>query len=181
MTEDTARRGALAAGPPGDTGPSPGDPATPPEHSLGFLLPRVAHSLDRAFEEMLAAYDIRGSHLGVLSTLRAYGPLAQQRIAAYLGLERQTLVNVADDLERRGLVERHPHPRDRRLQVLRLTAAGRAFHDRVDAAAEAHQHRVYGALSEVEQETLGRILRKLAPSGHFEALFTTPRRDDEKE
>lgn len=156
-------------------GERPSDPATPPDHSLGFLLPRVAHSLDRAFEEMLAAHGLRGAHLGVLSTLRAYGPLPQRRIAEYLGLERQTLVNVTDDLERLGAVERRPWPDDRRAQALHLTGAGRALHDRADAAAEAHQRRVYSALSAEERTTLGRLLRKLAPGGHFASLFAAPR------
>jgi len=159
-------------------GEGPSDPATPPDHSLGFLLPRVAHSLDRAFEEMLAAYGLRGTHLGVLSTLRAYGPLPQRRIAEYLGLERQTLVNVTDDLERLGAVERRPWPDDRRAQALHLTAAGRDLQGRADTAAEAHQRRVYGVLSAEERATLGGLLRKLAPGGHFAALFAAPRPGD---
>lgn len=160
--EDTARHAGSS------------DPATPPDHSLGFLLPRVAHSLDRAFEEMLTAYDLRGAHLGVLSTLRAYGPLPQRRIAEYLGLERQTLVNVTDDLERLEAVERRPWPDDRRAQALHLTTVGRDLHDRADAAAEEHQRRVYGVLTADERATLARLLRKLAPGGHFASLFSPP-------
>ena len=147
------------------------DPTQPPHKNLGYLLPQVAHSLLRDFDAMLASYDIRSSHLGVLSTLRSFGPLSQRLIARYLGLERQTLVNVTDELEKRGLVERRPHPADRRKYLLHLTSNGEAFHTQVDAAAALHQQRVFGVLSLQEQQWLFLILQKLAPSGHFRTLF----------
>ena len=150
------------------------DPTQPPHKNLGYLLPQVAHSLLRDFDTMLAAYNIRSSHLGVLSTIRSFGPLSQRRIARYLGLERQTLVNVTDELEKRGLLERCPHPTDRRQYLLRLTQAGEDFQTQVDAAAARHEQDVFGILSEEEQRMLFLILLKLAPSGHFDTLFAEP-------
>ncbi len=152
--------------------PNSHDPKQPPHKNLGFLLPQVAHSLLRDFDTMLATYGIRSSHLGVLSTLRSFGPLSQRRIARYLGLERQTLVNVTDELEKRGLLERQPHPADRRQYLLHLTPDGEAFHTQVDTAATMHQQRVFGSLSQEEQQWLFLILQKLAPSGHFNTLFS---------
>ena len=149
----------------------------PPAHSLGFLLPRVAHSLDRDFEQMLAGFEIRSTHLGVLSTLRAYEPLSQRQVANYLGLERQTMVNIVDDLERRKLVQRGNSPTDRRVQLLQLTAEGRIFQERVDQAAEQHEQQVFGVLSAAEQETLAELLLKLSRVGYFEALLAPPNPD----
>lgn len=148
------------------------DPKQPPHRNLGYLLPQVAHSLLRDFDTMLATYTIRSSHLGVLSTIRALGPLSQRRIARYLGLERQTLVNITDELERRGFLERHPNPTDRREQLLHLTPEGEAFHTEVDTAAYQHQQQVFGVLSREEQQMLYLVLLKLAPTGHFTTLFT---------
>ena len=150
------------------------DPTQPPHRNLGYLLPQVAHSLLRDFDTMLSTHGIRSSHLGVLSTLRSFGPLSQRRIAHYLGLERQTLVNVTDELEKRGLLERRPHPADRRQYLLHLTPAGEAFHTQVDTAASLHQQQIFGILSQQEQQWLFLILLKLAPGGHFNTLFTEP-------
>ena len=150
------------------------NPEQPPHRNLGYLLPRVAHSLLRDFDSMLAAYGIRSSHLGVLSTIRSFGPLSQRSIARYLGLERQTLVNVTDELEQRGFLERRPHATDRRQYLLHLTQEGEAFHTQVDAAASRHQQHVFGTLSYEEQHLLSLVLRKLAPTGHFDTLFTEP-------
>ena len=40
---------------------------------------------------------------------------------------------IVDDLEERGLVQRKPHPEDRRAKLVHLTAAGRAAATRADA------------------------------------------------
>jgi DNA-binding MarR family transcriptional regulator len=150
------------------------DPQQPPHMNLGYLLPQVAHSLLREFDAMLTTYNIRSTHLGVLSTLRSFGPLSQRRIARYLGLERQTLVNITDELEQRGFLVRKPHLADRRQQLLYLTQAGEVFHSEVDAAAHNHQQEVFGVLSNEEQRILYLVLSKLAPVGHFTTLFTSP-------
>jgi DNA-binding MarR family transcriptional regulator len=42
-----------------------------------------------------------------------------------LGLGRTAMTAVVDRLERRGWVERKPHPKDRRVALLELTDSGR--------------------------------------------------------
>jgi DNA-binding MarR family transcriptional regulator len=61
----------------------------------------------------------------------ATGPARLSELAAELGSDRPYLSLVVDDLEKRGLVERHQHPTDRRCKIVSATADGR------DAAARA--------------------------------------------
>ena len=52
-------------------------------------------------------------------------PLTMRELAAAIAIDAPYATVVVDDLERRGLVRRSPHPDDRRVKVVTLTAAGR--------------------------------------------------------
>jgi DNA-binding MarR family transcriptional regulator len=54
-------------------------------------------------------------------------------LAAALGIDAPYATLVVDELERQGLVERRPHPTDRRMKLVAATARGSAI------AAEAEE------------------------------------------
>jgi DNA-binding MarR family transcriptional regulator len=60
-------------------------------------------------------------------------PLTLSALAAQLTADPPYVTLMVDDLEERGLVERRPHPGDRRAKLVSLTPAGRA------AVAQAEQ------------------------------------------
>jgi len=51
-------------------------------------------------------------------------PVRMGDLAEHLGWDASYVTNVADVLEERGFAERRPHPSDRRVKTLVLTAAG---------------------------------------------------------
>ena len=53
-------------------------------------------------------------------------PLTQRALAEALTTDKAYTTVIVDDLERRGLITRSPHPRDRRAKVVALTDEGRA-------------------------------------------------------
>jgi MarR family transcriptional regulator, organic hydroperoxide resistance regulator len=57
--------------------------------------------------------------------------ISQKELAARLRCNPSTVVDPTDRLEERGLVERRPHPTDRRVNVLTVTARGRVVRDRL--------------------------------------------------
>jgi DNA-binding MarR family transcriptional regulator len=59
------------------------------------------------------------------------GPLTLRDIAEFTGVDAPYATLIVDSLEARGLVERTPHPGDRRCKLVILTPAGR------EAAAHA--------------------------------------------
>ncbi|MBY8877732.1 MarR family winged helix-turn-helix transcriptional regulator [Actinacidiphila acidipaludis] len=60
-------------------------------------------------------------------------PSRMSELAAELGSDRPYLTVVVDDLAKRGLVERHPHPTDRRCKIVTATPEGAAAAARADA------------------------------------------------
>lgn len=53
-------------------------------------------------------------------------PLTMRALASKLKVDPPNVTPIVDDLEQRGLVERRPHPDDRRAKLVALTPAGRA-------------------------------------------------------
>jgi len=76
-----------------------------------------------------------------------------------LGVTRPNVTKLVDGLERAGLVERLPHPADRRMVQAHLTLAGREL---VDAALPGRTERIerlWDALHDEELATLVELLQ----------------------
>jgi DNA-binding MarR family transcriptional regulator len=88
--------------------------------SLGFLITRAHARMHRAFSEALVPLGILPPHFGLLTTIRTLGPVPQAEIGRRLGVSGASVVQMVDDLEERGLVERRRLEWDRRTQVVHL-------------------------------------------------------------
>jgi DNA-binding MarR family transcriptional regulator len=89
-------------------------------HSIGFLVTRLHMPMRTEFSKALAPIGIEPPHVGVLTLLRATGPVSQSELARNFALSGAHMVQLVDELEERGLVERRRLPADRRAQVLHL-------------------------------------------------------------
>jgi MarR family transcriptional regulator, organic hydroperoxide resistance regulator len=70
------------------------------------------------------AFDLSPSQCHVLHLIEPGRPLPMGRLASTLSCDASNVTGLVDRLESRGLVERRPSPRDRRVKVLQLTPAG---------------------------------------------------------
>ncbi|WP_232666466.1 MarR family winged helix-turn-helix transcriptional regulator [Pseudonocardia sp. TRM90224] len=86
------------------------------------------------------------------------GPLTMRELAERMSCEPSNATFVVDKLEALGLIERHPHPTDRRAKRLVLTAAGTA--QREQLLALLVQDSPLAALSAAEQGTLHALLQR---------------------
>jgi len=70
-----------------------------------------------------------GLSFGRMKALRriARRPMPMRELAALLGVDPPNLTSVVDELERSGLVERQPHPTDRRVKLVVATPEGQAL------------------------------------------------------
>ena len=93
--------------------------------TLGFLLHEVARLLRKRFEQVSRESGLIRSQWQALAYLAQHEGINQSGLAEFLDLEPITLSRILDKLEAGGLIERHPHPSDRRVWILRLAPAGR--------------------------------------------------------
>jgi DNA-binding MarR family transcriptional regulator len=113
--------------------------------------------LDR--QRKVAVADALGlSWTRVLALRRlAAGPLTQRELADRLSADQPYVTLMVDDLEKQGLVERNPHPSDRRAKLVELTASGRAAAKRAAAILDEPP----AELQDVPDADLEAVLRVL--------------------
>jgi DNA-binding MarR family transcriptional regulator len=87
---------------------------------IGFLVTRLHLPMRADFTAALAPLGIEPPHVGVLTALEATGPISQSELARIFAVSGAHMVQLVDELEERGLVERRRLPSDRRTQVLHL-------------------------------------------------------------
>ncbi|QCX79544.1 putative HTH-type transcriptional regulator YusO [Streptomyces sp. YIM 121038] len=86
------------------------------------------------------------------------GPLTLRELAQRMSCEPSNATFVSDRLEEQGLVERRPHPSDRRAKQLVLTPRGTALRERLMASLSKESP--LSALSDREQDTLHELLTR---------------------
>ena len=116
---------------------------------------------------LFARFGLQAGEFDVLATLRRSGsPYALTPTALYEAtmVTSGAMTNRLDRLETSGLIQRGPHPNDRRGIVVRLTEKGLALIDEAVTAHVANEHEILAGLTRTEQETLSRLLEKLIGS-----------------
>lgn len=90
------------------------------------------------------------------------------------------MTSLLDTLEGRGLVERHPHPRDRRKVLIHLTDEARSIVDQMLPAVHGASREAFAPLSEDDREQLITLLTvaraRVADLAHQPPAPTEPRR-----
>jgi MarR family transcriptional regulator, transcriptional regulator for hemolysin len=97
----------------------------PNSPTMGFLLHDVARLLRKRFEQHARGSGLTRSQWQVLAYLAQNEGIHQSGLAELLDVEPITLCRLVDKLQALGLVERRPHPSDRRVWLLSLTPAAR--------------------------------------------------------
>jgi DNA-binding MarR family transcriptional regulator len=103
-----------------------------------------------------------GLSFGKIRALRriARRPMPMSELAALLTVDPPNLTPIVDDLEHAGLVERQPHPTDRRVKLVVATPEGATLARRADEIL-ARPPTSLRELPAADLESLERILAKL--------------------
>jgi DNA-binding MarR family transcriptional regulator len=128
---------------------------------LAELFWGVARQLRHRTRESLLPWDITPSQSRALSVLMRHHPQRASELAVHLHIAPRSATEVIDDLQERGLIERHPDPADRRATLVTLTEAGVSAGEAIHAARQAEAERFFGSLNATDRADLSRILRKL--------------------
>ena len=137
-------------------------PSTVLADNLGFLLGQ-AHERHRALAaDLLVRLGLAPKEYGALSVLVAEGPLTQQELSRRTGIDRTTMVALADALEEKGFAVRERNPADRRAYALRVTTQGRRTLTRATRAIERAETEFLAPLPERQRAQLKSMLRRLA-------------------
>ncbi|MBV9850564.1 MAG: MarR family transcriptional regulator [Armatimonadetes bacterium] len=143
--------------------PDPPPASLPPSLSVwtGYLFSRVAQRCQERFDTLMEPCGVRARHFRVLAVLGEGESLSQAEIGERLGIDRNTMVLLLDDLEGRGLIMRRRAPEDRRAHRVGLTDAGREILARGMEMARRTSEEVFAPLSPDERAQLHALIRRL--------------------
>lgn len=131
------------------------------ETLLGYNARRTALAVIGVFLQRMAPFGLRPVDFSVL-TLIAHNPgITSRQLCAALDILPPNLVGMIKSLDKRGLIERRPHPTDRRAQGLHLSPAGKKLQKEAQSTATQLESDVASRLSAQELDTLKDLLRKV--------------------
>jgi DNA-binding MarR family transcriptional regulator len=120
--------------------------------------------------QIAAEFRLSPPQVHALRVLSPEQPLPLGRLACALGCDASNVTGIVDRLERRGLIERRPSQRDRRVKVLVITAEGAQVRRQLMLRL-GEPPQAIAALSPADQKRLAGILRRalsraaVAPAG----------------
>lgn len=136
-------------------------PSIPLTDRLALLLSQLGYHSSQRFTELLRPLGLHPKHAGLLMNLAAAEGRSQKRLADTIGIHRNAMVKLIDDLEERGLAERRRHPDDRRAYAVHLTDAARELLPRAEQVADEHEAELFGDLDESERDQLRDLLKRV--------------------
>jgi DNA-binding MarR family transcriptional regulator len=144
----------------------------PPSHDPARLrdaFSRLVLDLFRLNGDLLEAGDRLVGNLGLTSArwqvlgaiALAPAPLPVAQIARNMGLARQSVRRVVEDMQAEGLLRLAPNPHHRRAALVEMTPRGQAAYAAATARKDLWAHAVAGGLSVEALEAASTVLRAL--------------------
>lgn len=131
------------------------------EGLIGYNARRASLAIGNQFYERMAPYGLKQADFSVLMLLAHNPGSTSRQLCATLDILPPNFVRLIGALDRRGLIERRPHPQDGRAVGLYLTAEGRALAAETSAIVGELEAEVVADLSDREVATLRKLLRRL--------------------
>lgn len=131
------------------------------ETLLGYNARRAALAIIEVFLKRMAVYGLRPVDFSVLSVIAHNPGITSRQLCATLGLLPPNFVAMLVSLEKRELVQRQPHPSDKRAIALALTKTGEKLMSNAERTAQDLELDASAKLSATERKTLMRLLQKI--------------------
>jgi DNA-binding MarR family transcriptional regulator len=132
------------------------------DQRIPFLLSQLGAYIADDAKRRLAPLGVHPRVNAILFALASHDGQSQRQLSARLGLHRNVMVSLIDTLEQQGLVQRRPHPDDRRAFAVTLTEKARDLLPALEEQSDAMEDEVTAALSPEERADLLRMLQRVA-------------------
>ena len=126
-----------------------------------YLMNRAMRLLTRRADERLRALGFTAAQMPVLRALKDGRPLTQKDLAGAAQVEQPAMAEVLSRMQRDGLIERLPNPKDGRSKLYQLTVAGKqAIPSARAALAQGHSEAFVNFTSE-EIRLVGALVNRM--------------------
>ena len=125
------------------------------EPRISYVVARLERAVHAAVNERVRPYGLTTLQYTTLSVLGSRGqPLSNAQLARRAYMTPQSMIEVIDALERKGLIRRDPHPNHRRVYPATLTPKGRRVLAVCDASVAEMEEEMLAELGPADRESL---------------------------
>lgn len=128
---------------------------------FAFLLHDSARLMNRYYDRKVHLYGITRTQWTLLTYLSRYEGVSQTTLADYMDLAPMTLTRQIDKLEKDGLLERRQNARDRRTNLIYLTAKALPLMNNMRTIAIETKRMALNGFTEEEEEQLRAYLARV--------------------
>lgn len=121
---------------------------------LGFLMHDVSRMRRRAFDEYMKPLGVTRAQWWVIAHLSRRDGMVQTELASMLDVGKASLGAIIDRLEKSDLIERRPHPSDRRAKSIFMTQKAKDLVSQMQAAECEYNELILRELSEADRDQL---------------------------
>ena len=129
--------------------------------SFGFLFAQASLMIQELLAAPLCKAGVNAKQMGLMFIVRDNGGITQKNAGAMQRIDRTTMTQHVDALEKRGLLRRTPLAGDRRAHGLYLTEAGERTVVELLAALSEAQSAFFADLPPARVEELRELMIKL--------------------
>ncbi|ENN84490.1 putative transcriptional regulator protein [Rhizobium freirei PRF 81] len=129
--------------------------------SAAHLASQLAKVFARALQQRANKLGFSPGQFPILLELWSEDGLTQKQLLERVDIEQATMANTLSRMERDGLVERRPHPSDKRAQLVFLTEKAAAMEAEAIEAAMAVDSDVLRNFRNFERELLLEYIRRI--------------------
>jgi len=129
--------------------------------SAAYLASQMAKGFARSLQQRAAKLGFSPGQFPILLELWSEDGLTQKQLLDRVDIEQATMANTLSRMERDGLVERRPHPSDKRAQLVFLTNKAAAMQAEAIEAAMAADTDLLKDFRQFERELLLEYIRRV--------------------
>ena len=133
------------------------------ENSLGMLLDWASQFMRLELNRKFTAAGLQATseQWKILIILWFEDGLTQQQLAQKTNKNKVSVVKLVDGLERRGLVNRRPDPKDRRINRIFLTPRGKTIQGKMIKLAKQNLDQAATDIDSAEMATCKKVLKQI--------------------
>ncbi|SMG46989.1 DNA-binding transcriptional regulator, MarR family [Marivirga sericea] len=122
------------------------------KNNIGRLVGHLNHRFLRKLDEEFKKKDIAltAEQFRLMTVLWDKDGVSQQSLATLIGRNRASTGKMIDILEKKGILERHDHPTDRRLKLIFVSKQGKKLDEKARIIAKEVIQMAINGIPEVE-------------------------------
>jgi MarR family transcriptional regulator, organic hydroperoxide resistance regulator len=132
-----------------------------PASEAWALMHELFHASRRRFLAIASEFELSPPQVRALGVLEPGRPVPMSDLAEALHCDNSNVTGIVDRLEAAGLVERRPHPSDRRVKTVVVTARGARLREEAERRMKVPPP-AFARLDEDDARALRAILERLA-------------------